>query len=133
VPEEGVVDALRRAETVLVTGGWLIDLRPERGEADVESDDGPLGRVDGSRFDASLNAVDRAIRSEIELGRLHAVTRHSFVLGHQFETVADFFSEVGAWRGTVIPPDVGERVRAARAPIRVRRYAALQELRKLAP
>jgi hypothetical protein len=114
MPEEGMVDALRRARRLLTPGGLVIELHPSASNETVEVGDRVTGFVDAGaalrRHSAATHAIEAAV-----FDRLFSVaaTRKFdfFTYGDSIDELRDYIVE--NWRDARIADDTVERTRAA--------------------
>jgi hypothetical protein len=79
----------------------------------------------------TIDAIDGRTAQAIDRGLFAIEGEHMIEVVDQLDSGAEFIEVVGAWRGTRIPPEVIERAKGARSPIRVVQDVRLRLLRAL--
>jgi len=114
MPEEGMVDALRRACRLLTPDGLLIDLHPTASNETVEVGDRVTGFVDAGAALRRHAAAARALESAVVDGLLAVVETRTFdflTYGDSIDELRDYIVE--NWRDASIAGDTVERTREA--------------------
>lgn len=123
--------ALQRIHAALVPGGIVVDTQPISPDSAVEAANGRLGRLDMREWRETIDAVDARTAVAIEHGLFAVEGEHMIEVVDRLDSGAEFIEVVRAWRGTRIPPEVIERAKGARPPIRVAQEVRLRLLRAL--
>jgi hypothetical protein len=133
VEPEGVVNALRTIHRALVPGGLVIDTQPVSALPPVEMSGRELGTVDMREWARMIAAVDERVAETLADGLFELVEERRFVVTDTFDSGAELVAEVREWAGTVIPPDLAERVQACAGPARLHADVRLRLLVSASP
>jgi hypothetical protein len=117
VKPEGVVNALCTIHRALVPGGLVIDTQPVSARPPIEAGGRELGRVDMREWARMIQAVDERVAETLADGLFDLVEERRFVVTDTFDSGAELVTEVREWAGTLIPPELAERVEGCAAPV----------------
>jgi hypothetical protein len=131
VPVEGVVNALHRIHTALVTGGLVIDTQPVSARPAVETSAGRAGSLDMRDWCKLVGAVAARVDETIDHGLWADVDDRRYVVTDTFDSGPELVDTVTNWQGTHVSEALARRVRAAPGPAYVHQDVRLRVLRAL--
>jgi hypothetical protein len=120
VEPEGVVDALRNVQRMLIPGGVLLESHPLATRSSVEAGGRTLGSLDEREFARELAVMERSLAIVVDEGSLVPRAERRFEVVMHFETGGELLAEVVTWGGTAIPVRLQRAVKRAEPPFAVR-------------
>ena len=113
------MNALLTIHRALVPGGLVNDTQPVSALPPVEVGGRELGRVDAREWARIIEAVDERLTETLADGLFELVEERLFVVTDTFASGAELVTEVREWAGTLIPPELAERINACAGPARL--------------
>lgn len=136
MPVEGMVHALHRAHALLAPGGCLIDLRPTSETARIETNEGPLGRLDAAPADRRHAAAEAALARALAAGLFRVARERTFWFLTYGDSIEELRDHVHAtWRDSRVPDTLVDRANDARRanPALIPRIAEQLRIARLLP
>ena len=134
-----MVHALSEARRALVTGGWIIDLRPTKRNRRIELDTAAgsqlIGEIDASATAPERDAADAVLRDAIAAGTLRLQHRALFEIITDCDGPDDLRECAEGFRRSRLPDDILPTLESMRladdALIRIRREMTIARYMRL--
>jgi hypothetical protein len=114
-----VVDALRKIHEALVPGGALVDTQPVGLRMPVRVEGEPAGELEEDDWLETVAAVDARVEEALDAHLFELRHEERYPVVHSFDSGSEALEEAGKWEGTRIPPDLIDRLAAARGWVEI--------------
>jgi hypothetical protein len=125
-----MVDALRRVQRMVTTGGSVVDVHPTEVPAYVAVGDRNVGTLDAANASRRHGEAGAALTAALDEGLFHLVTTVDFVFHTYADTIEELRDHIAAnWRDSRIDGTTVERARRVLAESDGLRPHAIEQVR----